>query len=369
MLRLQAPLAERYTEPTRRGSGRAHRRGQGRLGDRLFILGHHYQRDEVMRWADARGDSFRLSVAGQGAPRGRLHRVLRRALHGRGRRHPDRRPPAGDPPRPERRLLDGRHGRHRLRRGGVGGAGRGDRHRPGRADHLHELGRQPEGLRRPTRRSRVHLDQRPSGARVGAQRPDGPGASRCCSSPTSTWAATPATRWATPRPTCGCGTRASSWAASPRPTCKEATFLLWKGHCSVHQRFQPATTSRPSGPSTPTASSSSPRVRARGVRDRRPGRLDRLHHPGRRRRARPAPVIGVGTEIHLVQRLDAETPTRRRLARPAVCPCSTMFRIDAPHLAWTLEQLVEGKVTNRITVDPDTAHWARVALERMLSIT
>ena len=56
------------------------------------------------------------------ATRGRLHRLLRRALHGRVGRHPHRRPPAGDPPRPQRRLLDGRHGRHRRGRGGVGGA-------------------------------------------------------------------------------------------------------------------------------------------------------------------------------------------------------------------------------------------------------
>ncbi len=54
---------------------------------------------------------------------------------------------------------------------------------------------------------------------------------------------------------------------------------------------------------------------------------------------------------------------------PLVCPCSTMFRIDAAHLAWVLENLVEGKVVNRITVDEETAEWARVALERMLSIT
>jgi quinolinate synthase len=54
---------------------------------------------------------------------------------------------------------------------------------------------------------------------------------------------------------------------------------------------------------------------------------------------------------------------------PIVCPCSTMSRIDTPHLAWVLEQLVLGNVVNRITVDPDTAEWSRVALQRMLDIT
>jgi len=52
-----------------------------------------------------------------------------------------------------------------------------------------------------------------------------------------------------------------------------------------------------------------------------------------------------------------------------VCPCSTMFRIDGAHLAWVLENLVEGRVVNRISVDPATAASARVALERMLEIT
>ncbi|HLT68907.1 MAG TPA: quinolinate synthase NadA, partial [Acidimicrobiales bacterium] len=54
---------------------------------------------------------------------------------------------------------------------------------------------------------------------------------------------------------------------------------------------------------------------------------------------------------------------------PLVCPCSTMNRIDLPHLAWALEELVEGRVVNRISVDPETAEWARVALQRMLDIT
>ena len=80
-------------------------------------------------------------------------------------------------------------------------------------------------------------------------------------------------------------------------------------------------------------------------------------------------VVAVGTEIHLVQRLDAESDKDVRSLDPLICPCSTMFRIDDRHLAWTLENLVEGNVVNQIAVDPDTAHWARVALERMLSIT
>jgi quinolinate synthase len=81
-------------------------------------------------------------------------------------------------------------------------------------------------------------------------------------------------------------------------------------------------------------------------------------------------VIGVGTEIHLVNRLNEETPGKKIVSLdPLICPCSTMFRIDATHLCWVLESLVQGQVVNRIVVDEDTAAWARVALDRMLAIT
>ena len=89
--------------------------------------------------------------------------------------------------------------------------------------------------------------------------------------------------------------------------------------------------------------------------------------------AREAPTgatLAIGTEVHMVQRLAREMPDKTIFTLdPLVCPCSTMFRIDAPHLAWVLEHLVRGEVVNRITVDPDTAAWARVALQRMLDIT
>ena len=98
---------------------------------------------------------------------GRVHRLLRRPLHGGVGRRPHGRPPAGAPPRSQCRLLHGRHGRHRPGGGGLGRAG--PRHRRGRPDpgHLHELGRRPEGLRGPPRRCRLHVVQRPGRADLG----------------------------------------------------------------------------------------------------------------------------------------------------------------------------------------------------------
>jgi quinolinate synthase len=150
---------------------------------------------------------------------------------------------------------------------------------------------------------------------------------------------------------------------------KQATFLLWKGHCSVHQRFRPE--------------------HVAAFREAHPDGLVIVHPECAHdvceladdvgstdhliKAVADAPsgaVIGVATEIHLVQRLDAETPDKTVVSLdPLVCPCSTMFRIDAAHLAWVLEHLVEGEVVNRITVDDDTAASARHALDRMLAIT
>ena len=77
----------------------------------------------------------------------------------------------------------------------------------------------------------------------------------------------------------------------------------------------------------------------------------------------------VGTEIHLVNRLMKENPDKFIIPLDDCgCLCSTMFRIDPAHLLWSLENLVEGRVVNRIHVEEDVKHWAKVALDRMLEI-
>ena len=144
--------------------------------------------------------------------------------------------PAGHPPRPQRRLLDGRHGQPRPGRRSVGRDRGHHRDRPRRPDHLHELLGRAEGVRRAPRRRRVHVVERARRPRVGARRK----ATRCCSSPTSTWGGTPASRWATATPTCGVWNPHQECGGLEERDVKDATLLLWKGHCSVHQRFRPA---------------------------------------------------------------------------------------------------------------------------------
>jgi quinolinate synthase len=150
-------------------------------------------------------------------------------------------------------------------------------------------------------------------------------------------------------------------------TLASAALLLWKGHCSVHQRFRPAhidafRQEHPDGLVVVHPECAHDVVEAADL----VGSTDFII-----RAVAEAPagaVVGVGTEIHLVKRLDDETPDKTVVSLdPLVCPCSTMFRIDAAHLAWILEGLLAGEVRNRITVDDETATWAKVALERMLA--
>ena len=150
---------------------------------------------------------------------------------------------------------------------------------------------------------------------------------------------------------------------------RESRFFLWKGHCSVHQRFLPE--------------------HVAAVRVRYPG-ISVISHPECRwevaqlsdsvgstehiikhvTEAAPGSQWAVGTEIHLVNRLKNENPDRFIVPLDDCgCLCSTMFRIDAPHLLWVLENLVEGRVVNQISVPGDVAEDARIALNRMLEIT
>ena len=153
------------------------------------------------------------------------------------------------------------------------------------------------------------------------------------------------------------------------PDVKEATLLLWKGHCSVHQRFSTAHVeafrrANPDGIVIVHPECAHEVVEMADA----VGSTDFII-----KAVREAPVgstIAIGTEINLVERLALEQAPGQKIVslEPIVCPCSTMSRIDLPHLAWVLDGLVEGTVRNQITVDTVTAADARLALERMLEI-
>ncbi|MHB1735402.1 MAG: quinolinate synthase NadA [Acidithiobacillus sp.] len=152
---------------------------------------------------------------------------------------------------------------------------------------------------------------------------------------------------------------------------RRAKILLWKGHCAVHQMFQPAHIERwrhehPQGQviAHPEASFEVCQ-RSDAV-----GSTDFILRTVKA--SPPGSEWLVGTEINLVTRLADEVRAEGKTVEfmsPMVCMCSTMFRIDPEQLARSLESLLAGQVVNRIQVDPETAALARLALERMLAVS
>jgi len=149
---------------------------------------------------------------------------------------------------------------------------------------------------------------------------------------------------------------------------KDATFLLWRGHCSVHQRFtveqvHEFRAMHPNGLVVVHPECSAEVVAAADAS----GSTDFII---RYLAGLPAGVpVAIGTEINLVQRLAAAQPERVIVClEDTVCPCVTMSRIDAAHLCWVLEEALEGRIRNQITVAPQIAEAAKVALDRMLAI-
>ncbi|RRJ87605.1 quinolinate synthase NadA [Gulosibacter macacae] len=149
----------------------------------------------------------------------------------------------------------------------------------------------------------------------------------------------------------------------------DAKVILWNGFCSVHKRFTVAQIER--------ARAEHPNVRVIVHPECPMPVVDAADEAGStdyiRKAVEAAPdgtVFAIGTEINLVQRLAAEYPQHTIFCLDdVVCPCSTMYRIHPGYLAWVLEGLVDGVVRNQITVDASVAEPARVALERMLAAT
>src|SRR5256885_5420639 len=149
---------------------------------------------------------------------------------------------------------------------------------------------------------------------------------------------------------------------------READFVLWKGHCSVHQLFRPEHVDQ--------------------VREKYPDMKVIVHPECRWEVVQKADLTGstayivkqieaappgsqwaVGTEVHLINRLAREHPEQKIIVlSDCQCLCTTMFRIDLKHLCWAVENLLAGNVVNEIKVDPHTRNYATIAPNRMLTI-
>ena len=321
------------------------RAARAALGERLFVLGHHYQRDEVIQFADARGDSFRL--AQQAAARPEAEFIVFCGVHFMAE--------SAD-------VLTAAHQQVVLP-DLAAGCSMADMATYAQVDEAWEILQEwvPGGV--------VPLTYMNSSAAIkgftGRE-----GGAVCTSSN-----AARAMSWAFQRaervlflPDQHLGRNTAIAMGLDPERVRAARVLLWRGHCSVHHRFLPEHVDL--------------------VRQRIPGVRVLVHPECRHEVVAKADEVGsteriikvveasppgakwaVGTELNLVHRLAAEHPDKTiAFLDRTVCFCSTMNRIDLPHLVWALEELVAGRVPNRVQVDPVTRADALVALERMLAL-
>jgi quinolinate synthase len=339
------------------------------LGERLVILGHHYQRDEIIRYADARGDSFKLAQFAAARPEADY--ILFCGVHFMAE--------SAD-------ILSGPHQRVILPNPAAG-CSMADMANIAEVeecwDALRDLYRdEADGELQPV----VPVTYMNSAANLKAF--CGRNGGIVCTSSN----AEKVLRWAFergrrvlffPDEHLGRNTalkmgvpedqlvvwnqREDFGGISDDATLMNARVILWKGWCSTHQRFTPE--------------------QIAAARETYPG-VRVVVHPECRREvveaadlngsteyivkvieeSAPGTVWAVGTEVNLVKRLAKEHPEQTIFCLdPIVCPCSTMYRIHPAYLAWVLEALVEDRVVNQVTVDEETARWAKVALERMLA--
>ena len=340
------------------------------LGDRVFVLGHHYQRDEVIEFADVTGDSFKLARDAAGRPEAEfivfcgVHFMAESAdiLTG-----PDQKVilpdlAAGCSMADMARLGQVEDAWDALTDAGIADAVVPVTYMNSSADIKAFCGRNGGAVCTSSNAEvalewayaqKAHLD---GGAKVLFLPDQHLGRNTAVLQMGLTL--DDCVVWDPHRPNGGLTVE----------QLRDARMILWKGHCSVHGRF--------------TEDS------VKDVRERVPGVTVLVHPECRHEVVTAADLVGstefiirtleaapagsswaIGTELNLVKRLAQQHPDKTVVfLDKTVCYCSTMNRIDLPHLVWALEQLVAGTVPNRITVEPETARYAKQALDQMLAL-
>jgi quinolinate synthase len=360
---VQAPLPEHYFQATEAETAERIAAARSILGDGVYILGHHYQRDEIIRWVDATGDSYKLSVLA--SQRREADYIIFCGVHFMVE--------SAD-------ILSQPH-QTVILPNLTAGCSMADMADIGQVEDCWAQ------LTAVTGETIVPITYMNSAANlksfVGER-----GGAVCTSSN-----ARGVMEWAFgqgpkllffPDQHLGRNTGVrmdipleemivwDPWAERGGNTEEEvrrARVILWKGHCSVHGRFK--------------------LEQVRQAREMFPG-IRVIVHPECTldvvqasdcdgsteyiikaiEAAPPGTQWAVGTEINLVNRLAKAHPEQRIFCLdPIVCPCSTMYRIHPAYLRWVLDNLLDGRVVNQINVEETIAHWAKVALDRMLAIT
>ncbi len=338
---------------------------RARLGSQLVILGHHYQRDEIIRWADYRGDSLKLSQ--QAASETSAPYFIFCGVHFMA----------------ESADILTREDQTVILPNMSAGCSMADMASLSQVEQAwSEIGRATSGVHV------VPVTYVNSAASLKAF--VGLHGGACCTSSN----AAGVLEWALahgdkvlffPDQHLGRNTAASMgldperdmtlWdpdlpmGGAQHDDLARSRVLLWKGHCAVHQRFtvEQIAAARKADPTVRVIvhpECSLDVVRAADLS----GSTERII--GCVRASAPGSSWAVGTEINLVRRLQAELPDRTvTCLDPIVCPCSTMYRIHPRYLTWAIENLAAGHVVNRVRVPEPTRANARVALQRMLDIT
>ena len=146
---------------------------------------------------------------------------------------------------------------------------------------------------------------------------------------------------------------------------RKSRVVLWQGHCSVHAMFRPE--------HVDAMRAHFPDIKILVHPECPMEVVDKADLAGSTsyilKQAPPGTQWGIGTELHLVKRLEQNHPEQViKFLSPVICMCATMYRIDLAHLCWSLEHLAAGTPLNVIRVDDETARWAVTALERMLAV-
>jgi quinolinate synthase len=332
------------------------------LGDRLVVLGHHYQRDEVIQFADFRGDSFKLSQ--QAAGRTDAEFILFCGVHFMAE--------SAD-------ILSGPH-QQVILPNLEAGCSMADMAKPDDVEACwDELGRLGiSGI--------VPITYMNSAA--GLKAFCGRNGGIVCTSSNAPrvfdWAFARGEKILFfPDEHLGRNTGVKKgiplekmvvWdpfqplGGNTPESLREATLILWKGYCSVHARFSVEQIERARFADPDVNVIVHPECRLEVVQAADcDGSTEYIIDTVT---AAPAGTTwAVGTEINLVNRLQQEQPDKRIFCLdPVICPCSTMYRIHPAYVLWSLEHLAAGEVVNRITVDRETKRDALVALDRMLAV-
>lgn len=368
---LQVPLPPKYETMSEAEIVIEIAAAKAKLGDKLVILGHHYQREEVIRWADFRGDSFKLCKDAAACPNAEY--IIFCGVHFMAESADILSAPH------QKVILPDLHA-------GCSMADMADIDQVEEAwDSLLEACAGQKIIPITYMNSAANLK-----AFVGRN-----GGAVCTSSNAKKimdWALRPVAEGGAggekllffPDQHLGRNTAILEMGYAPEDcivwnpfeemggqseaALRDAPILLWKGHCSVHGTFLP--------------------IHVDNIRKAHPG-VHVVVHPectnevvvqadsyGSTEKIRniieagkPGDIFAIGTEINLVSRLAAEHPDKTVLSlNPNVCVCSTMYRVDGPHLLWVLDNLLQGRVVNQILVPEPTASEAKLALQRMLDI-